>query len=50
MLVTLKLPSPKVHIIQRIVWDGKAAWKGLDVALQKLDYDISNCSDIDVCR
>ena len=49
VLVTVKLPSPKVHVIQRTVWDyGKADWKGLNVALQKLDYDIPNCSDIDI--
>ena len=44
----MNLSIPKVHAIQRTVWEYKRAdWKGLNEALGKLDYDISSFANID---
>ena len=49
VLVTVCLPTPRIHIIERSVWDYKKAdWNALQEALSKLDFDVLRFTDVDV--
>ena len=49
VLVTVCLPTPRIHIIERSVWDYKTAdWNALQEALSKLDFDVLRFTDVDV--
>ena len=48
VLVTVCLPTPRVHIIERSVWEyTKADWNGLKEALCNLNFDVSRFTSVD---
>ena len=48
VLVNVRLSIPKVHTIERSVWDYKKAdWDGLNSALRNLDFTVTGGADVD---
>ena len=49
VLATVGLPVPKLHVIERTVWEYKKAdWNCLNDALRNIDFNVGNYSDIDI--